>query len=127
MKTQREIFDQLALRFKTKAEMYEYVANQFSVSTDAVSKWSYGTTMLSYDRLQLLVEHFGLSPDYLFRERPDWVYFVHTPLDMANPQSYSDYIQGFAKSIELFIKEPDVFLSSWQTRYQSFISCALRI
>lgn len=111
MKTQKEFFEIIGARFRNRAEMYGCVSELLSVSTDTVSKWSYGSTVLSYDRLQKLVEHFGLSPADLFRSRSDQVTFRFAPLDMNDVEGYCRYIRGFYGMLQQVVDTPDVHIS----------------
>lgn len=95
MKTQRELFDLIAKKeFKNKKLMYKHVADFLCVSTDAVSKWSYGTTVINYVYLKKIIEHFKIRPDELFKPKSDYFYVKYNSLDMKNISLYRDYIYG---------------------------------
>ena len=95
MKTQRELFDLIAKKeFKNKKLMYAYIGELLYVSADAVSKWSYGTTVINYVYLRKIIEHFKIRPDELFKSKSDYFYVKYKSLDMNNISLYRDYISG---------------------------------
>ncbi|WP_140937599.1 hypothetical protein [Sphingobacterium lumbrici] len=100
MKTQKEIFDFIAQRFKTKETMHAAIADLFSVEASTASKWSYGTTILGLDRLKVLVDHFELKPADLFSSVFEEVSFSFMPLDMDDLGIYYRYMLGLAARLE---------------------------
>ncbi|ERJ60893.1 hypothetical protein [Sphingobacterium paucimobilis] len=110
MKTQKELFEVILTRFKSRVEMYAHVSALLSVSTDTVSKWSYGKTYIRYDRLMKLVGHFVLSPGDLHQSRTDEVTFRFAPLDMDDIPGYCHYIRGFREMLQRVVEAPDVHI-----------------
>lgn len=100
MKTQKEIFDFIAERFKTKTAMCADVAGIFHVQEGTVTKWANGTSILGLDRLKVLVDHFQLKPADLFSSVFDEVSFSFMPLDMDDLGAYYRYMLGLAVRLE---------------------------
>ncbi|WP_149913410.1 hypothetical protein [Sphingobacterium cavernae] len=97
MKSQKELFDLIAERFKTKLEMNKKLAELLFRSDAAASKWNYGSTLIDYEKLKKIVEHFNLRPDELFHDNPEYVYVRYSPLDMLDLEKYRNYILGLDK------------------------------
>ena len=111
MKTQKELFEALTARFGSRNEMCREVGLRLSVSADTVSKWGYCNIMLSYDRLQKLVELFELGPEDLLHSRPNLITFEYQPLHMDDMEGYRNYIESFNQLHQKLVDMPDVFIS----------------
>lgn len=94
MKSQKELFDLISERFKTKEEMKKELADLLFRSDAAASKWNSGTTLIDYDKLKKIVKHFNLRPDELFHDNPEYVYVRYNPLDMLDLEIYRNYMLG---------------------------------
>lgn len=107
MKSQRKFFDDLVLRFKSRTELFQVLADKMHVSTETISKWSYGKTSLSYDRLVQIKHLFDLKPSDLFLSSPRYLSFDHMMFDMNDIADYQHYMSEFADRLSRAAEAPD--------------------
>lgn len=108
MKSQKKFFDDLMLRFKSRTELCNFLAEKLFVSSETTSKWSYGKTSLSYDRLQQITKLFDLEPTDFFYSNPKDLQFEHILFDMHAIEDYHRYISGLAQRLSLAAEAADV-------------------
>ncbi|WP_164108675.1 MULTISPECIES: hypothetical protein [Sphingobacterium] len=94
--TQKELFERIAIHYKSKNALCKTIATAMSASEKTVEKWISADTVLNYDRLYDIVNYLKLTPIDIFKDNQGWVYFKFMPLDMNDLDKYYSYISTLA-------------------------------
>ena len=94
--TQKELFERIAIHYKSKNALCKTIAKALNASEKTVEKWISADTELKYDRLYDIVNHLKLTPMDLFKDSQGLVYFQFMPMDMNDLDRYYRYISMLA-------------------------------
>ncbi|WP_447768523.1 hypothetical protein [Sphingobacterium faecium] len=114
MINQDELFKLILVHFKNVTAMDDCIAGMMQVTTGMAARWRKGLTLITYDRLQLLIQVFKIRTHLLFTV-PDGAVsipaeFQYIKLDVETPDHYLYYIKTIADQLEAMTADPHASL-----------------
>lgn len=100
MISQKEFFELICARFKTKTEASVFIAKEFNISVDTVKKWIYGQVVIDILQLQRLIDIFDIDSHKLFKRQENTVNFKYIKLTSGSTENYKKYITSMANLLE---------------------------
>lgn len=94
--TQKELFERIAIHYKSKNALCKTIAKAMNASEKTVEKWISADTELKFNRLYDIVNYLKLTPMDLFKDSQGLVYFQFMPMDMNDLDRYYSYISMLA-------------------------------